>query len=238
MRHRLRPPPQLDLPFKNTWGGRRPGAGRKRRLGRRQVPHRARPRHLGRHPVHVTLRSAFRPLRNQHVFPTLCIALRQANRRAPEQFRIVHFSVQWDHLHLIVEASDARALSSGLRSIAIRVARSVNELVCRRGRFWADRWHGRDLESPREVRNALAYVLANFRKHAASSLPAGIDAFSSANRFDGWHGYDDGAELPRAGPPFHRTLREWIDVRAPRTWLAARGWRRAGLVRVDEAPSA
>ena len=120
---------QGELPFPKTWGGRRKGAGRKARAGRRNVAHRARPKHSERHPVHVTLRSTFRPLRSQHVFPTVCFAIRDATRREPAQFRVLHFSVQWDHVHLVVEASDKRALSSGIRSIAIRIARYVNELV-------------------------------------------------------------------------------------------------------------
>jgi len=72
--------------------------------------------------VHVTLRSEFRPLRSEHVFPTVCLAIAGATRRAPERFRILHFSVQWDHVHLIVEASDERALSGGVRSVAIVVS--------------------------------------------------------------------------------------------------------------------
>ena len=186
--------------------------------------------------MHVTLRALFRPLRSQHVFPTLGLALSAATRRT-KRFRILHFSVQSDHLHLIVEASDKKALSSGMQSVAILVARSVNRLVMRRGRFWADRWHGRALTSPRQVRNALVYVLANFRKHATARLPAGIDAFSSALRFDGWRVATSG-ELPRAGPPYHATMARWVEVSEPETWLGATGWKRAGLLSVDEAPRA
>jgi putative transposase len=235
-RRRSRRVVQQELAFPNAWGGRRPGAGRKPSPGRSPVPHRARPEHKARHPVHVTLRSAFRPLRSQHVFPTLCLAIRGATLRNPGRFRVLHFSAQWDHVHLIVEASDKNALSSGIRSLAIRVARYVNDLVRRRGRLWADRWHGRELTSPRQVRNALAYVLANFGKHARTRLRSGVDAFSSAVRFDGWRGYGDGAALPRAGPLLHRTFEPWIVVSKPKTWLAETGWRRAGLLRVDEAP--
>ena len=165
---------QTKLEFPNSWGGKRDGAGRKRTGARRNVAHRVRPGHFGGNPVHVTLRSAFRPLRSQHVFPTLGIAIREATRRNPEAFRILHFSVQWDHVHLVVEASDGRALSSGVAGVAIRLARAVNELLMRRGRFWADRWHGRELASPRQVRNALVYVLGNFRKHANARLGAGV----------------------------------------------------------------
>jgi len=128
-------------------------------------------------------------------------------------------------------------LSSGIRSIAIRIARYVNELVMRRGRLWSVRWHGRALTSPRAVRNALVYVLANFRKHANERLAPGVDAFSSAAAFDGWSGVVADAPLPRAGPPFHSVMARHVVVSESKTWLGATGWRRAGLVRVDESPS-
>jgi REP element-mobilizing transposase RayT len=229
---------QEELALPNTWGGKRAGAGRKRRSERQNVPHRARPKHVGGHPVHVTLRSLFRPLRSQHVFPSVCLAVKGATKRNEKRFRIVQFSVQWDHVHLVVEASDKRALSSGVASVAIRIARTVNELVRRRGRLWADRWHGRELTSPRQVRNALVYVLANFRKHSRATLRAGVDAFSSASRFDGWRGVAAGAAAPRAGPPFHRAVAKHVVVSGAKTWLGGVGWRRAGLIRVDEEPRA
>jgi hypothetical protein len=172
------------------------------------------------------------------VFPTLCLAVKGATLRDEKSFRVVHFSVQWDHVHLVVEASDRRALSSGVMSIAIRIARYVNELVGRRGRFWADRWHGRALGSPREVRQALVYVLANFRKHEKATPMPGIDAFSSAIRFDGFQSAARGATLPRAGPAFHEAFEPFVFVSEAKTWLGARGWRRSGLIRADEAPRA
>jgi hypothetical protein len=144
--------------------------------------------------------------------------------------------VQWDHIHLIVEASDEQALSFGIRSIAIRVALYVNELLGRRGRLWADRWHGHELTSPREVRNALVYVLANFRKHAKRRLPEGVDVFSSALSFDGWRGFGETGALPRAGPPLQRAMAMHVHVSRSRTWLGVTGWRRRGLIGVGEAP--
>ena len=59
----------------------------------------------------------------------------RATRR--EGFRIVQYSVQADHLHLVIEAESASVLSSGMRSFAVRVAMRVNRRVlCRRGRVW------------------------------------------------------------------------------------------------------
>lgn len=214
---------QLSLPLK-AWGGARKGAGREPAGGRSSTPHRARPEHKAAHPLHVTLRAGLRPLRTQHVFPTLRHAL---SRASSEAFRVVQFSVQFDHLHLIIEASDNEALSSGMRGLVIRIARQVNRLLMRKGPVWADRWHGRALTSPRQVRNALVYVLGNFRKHARCAPAPGVDPFSSAAHFDGWRtalGVAPSAAATSSG------------VVRPRTWLLRKGWRRHGLVAIDECP--
>ncbi len=214
---------QLGLTFKTGRGGKRVGAGRKAMpRGRRHTPHRARPKHYAGHPVHVTLRASVRSLRTQHVVRTVLGALRDSGRAG---FRIAHYSVQANHLHLIVEAENKAELSSAVRGLMVRVARRVNKLLFRRGRFWQDRWHGHTLTSPRQVRNALVYVLQNHRKHFVSSAPA-LDTFSSAEWFNGF-----AQPLPKAfssiGPPC---------VSAPRTWLLVTGWLRRGRIGLWEAP--
>ena len=229
---------QLQLQLSSGWGGRRRGAGRKPSGERRMVPHRSRPEHCARHPVHVTLRSAFRPLRSAFVFPTVQGVVARASRRNAEQFRVVHFSVQQDHIHLLVEAADKAALSRGLRSLSITLARRVNALVGRKGRVLADRWHGHALTTPRAVRHALVYVLANFRKHERGAT-ALVDMYSSAPYFDGF------LELAGELPVLHRRagrLRGLAPPRASpvapaRTWLMQAGWRRHGLVRLSEGPA-
>jgi REP element-mobilizing transposase RayT len=231
----LRGPRQLSLWFPSGWGGRRTGAGRKPGP-RPPTPHRARPEHRAMHPVHVTMRSALCSLRTQFVFPTVRNAIAAANRRDEAAFRIVHFSVQADHVHLLVEAANKRALSGGMRGLAVRVARGVNALVSRRGRFWADRWHGRALTSPRATRHALRYVIANYRKHHPSAC-AGVDPFSSGPYFTGFREYPrqmpirmSARVVPRAlAPPEPPVVR-------PSTWLLRAGWRRSGPLSVHDAP--
>ena len=214
---------QLPLPTPPTWGGRRSGAGRKQTSGRRAgVPHLSRAPHAGAHPVHATLRTveAIGCLRMPHVFPVVRRALARASR---PDFRVVQFSVQTNHLHLLVEAHDGRALARGLSGLAIRVARAVNRTLGRRGRVWADRYHARPLTTPRAVRHALVYVLMNVRKHHGGER--GLDPCSSAPWFDGWR-----SEVPvlATGPP---------PVASARTWLAAVGWRRHGLIGLEERPA-
>src|SRR5947208_3832306 len=99
--------------------GRAPsaGAGRKPARGRRSgVAHVARSPHIAAHPLHVTLRTtdAVRCLRATRVFPAVYHALTVSSH---QDFRIIAFSVQDDHVHLIVEANDTCALSHGLRGL-------------------------------------------------------------------------------------------------------------------------
>jgi REP element-mobilizing transposase RayT len=210
---------QLALAFR-THGGARPGAGRKRLAPRPGVPHRTRPAHDPRHPVHVTVRAARLPLslRSRPVFHAVRDALACASRQS---FRVIAFSVQADHLHLVVEADAASRLRSGLQGLAIRAAKAVNHALKRRGTVWADRYYARALTNPRAVRHAFVYVLQNVRKHRAGGRD--LDPCSSAAWFPGWK--DQRLPLSSDSP-----------VATARTWLARWGWRRLGLIDLDEGP--
>lgn len=144
------------------------------------------------------------------------------NLRRKSGFQVIHFSIQPDHLHLVVEADDRHRLAAGLRGLGVWIARRVNEKLGRTGRVLKDRYHERPLATPREVRNAIVYVLQNYRKHDPS--PFAFDAWSSAPWFDGW--------TVTLDPPATRT-----PVATPKTWLASKGWRRHGPVHFDERPN-
>jgi hypothetical protein len=163
--------------------------------------------------------------------------VRAALEKARERFgfRLVHYSVQGNHIHLIAEAADRRALSRGMQGLAIRVARRVNGRVERSGRLFAERYHARALRTPLEVRRALVYVLQNERRHLAERglglPPWRLDPCSSAAEFDGFR------PLPGVGPPSPSLPGRRITV-APRCYLLRRGWKRHGLIGLDEVPLA
>jgi REP element-mobilizing transposase RayT len=221
-------PRQTDFVFR-TWGGARKGAGRKRATARPSVSHLRRAPLDTNHPVLVTMRVRrdVPNLRTQR--PMAGVRLAFAGGRRRFGFRLVQFSVQGNHLHLIVEAADKRALSRGMQGLAIRLARRVNGALGRSGSMFADRYHARALGSPREVRNALAYVLLNRQRHGGGLRVAfaegNVDPCSSGAAFDGWArgfravGGSDGA----------------LTVSA-RSWLLAEGWRRRGLIDPREVP--
>jgi REP element-mobilizing transposase RayT len=233
----LRRPRQLtftDHRMRSGHGGPRPGAGRPGLRAR--VLHRKRPPVPVRCPVHVTLRvkPGVPSLRSGRLVRAFRRSLAEACERG--EFRVVHYSLQPDHAHLLVEAHGKTALSRGMKSVAARLARAANRAFQRRGAVLDGRYHARILRSPREVRRALAYVLLNARRHLAKrrgSAPAAVrlDPASSARWFDGWRWTpEDGPErAARDGPP---------EVAPARTWMLRVGWRRWGLVDPAEAPGA
>jgi REP element-mobilizing transposase RayT len=183
---------QLELRFHRR-GGARDGAGRKPKGARAGVSHLQRPQFGRTFPVHVTMRMAEHVynLRSRRAFGVIGPAI----AKAAERFgvRIVHFSVQGNHVHLIVEAATTDALSQAMQGFSIRVARGLNRMMHRRGRVLSDRFHAHVLRTPTETRRAVAYVRHNRRKHLAEFGQAVtsrfVDEYSS-----------DGAELglPRA----------------------------------------
>jgi len=158
-------------------GGRRPGAGRKPKGSRPLVSHKARVQFEKPLPVHVTLRVGedVWNLRSGRSYRRMKDCLAAAAGRFG--LRVIAFSIQGNHLHLIVEANDTEALSRGMQGLCIRIARTLNAMMRRSGRVFADHYHSRLLRSPSETVNAIAYVLDNHRHHHGER---GVDRFSSA----------------------------------------------------------
>jgi REP element-mobilizing transposase RayT len=212
-------------------GGTRPGAGRPRKPG--AISHDSRERLAATIPVHVTLRAvAGAPaLASDHVMKVIREAIRDAQKAA---FRVVHFNVLWNHLHLIVEASGNDALARGMQGLEVRLARRINKLRKRGGKLFVPRYHARHLKTPTQVRNALRYVLLNRKHHAQDKTFAKywVDPCSSGVWFDGW------AEPIRVHQAWMRELVEMTPpVAKPRLWLLTTGWRRHGPIAFDEHPA-
>ena len=159
---------QLSLLTQSGQPRRRREPKRRRgvRLGRPPKPdagvtHLRRPR-LGRsYPAHVTWRvvSGLSNLRGSAEMRVL--RSRFSKGRDRFGFRLVHFSVQKDHIHVIAEAESATSLARGLQGLAVRVARGLNKHWKRKGKVFADRYHARILRTPKEARAALVYVMTN-----------------------------------------------------------------------------
>jgi REP element-mobilizing transposase RayT len=231
------PEPQLALDLiPRTHGGRRDGAGRPKSSGpRHDPPHRARPVHVGRYPLHIVLRvrKDLPRLRRMDIYKAVNRSLLVIARR--EGFRIVHVSIQHNHIHTLVEAADAAALESGMRAFSISLARRINKVLGRTGKVFAYRYHTTMLTSPRQTRNAICYVINNWRRHNEDERSyfdrdARIDRFSSGVQFRGWSDFRlDPLALPADYVP--------LGVARPQTWLLDVGWLKAKRpIRTTDVP--
>lgn len=185
-----------------------------------------RPFFVARHPAHVTLR--MRPdvpsLRTPKLVREFERSIAVAGERG--EFRLVHYSLQSNHVHLLVEARSRQALARGMKAVGSRLARAVNRVFRRVGPVLADRYHLHVLKTAREVWNALRYVLLNSRKHSGPWRERDVlDPASSGRWFDGWRRKPACSESI-AGRPVARA----------RTWLLAVGWRRYGLIDPTDVP--
>ncbi|MEM8607127.1 MAG: transposase [Myxococcota bacterium] len=175
-------------------------------------------------PVHVTMRLDRRlRLRSGRLYGAILRAIGAAQGRF--SMRVLHWSVQHGHVHMIVEARHRRSLSKGMQGLSIRISKGINRAMGRpRGRVFTDRYHAVQLGTPRQVRHALSYVLNNRRRHLkklgkAQPSRTWVDPFCSGLR--------EGAVFQAVGQ---------APSAAPRTWLAGVAWRRHGLVAVNEVP--
>jgi hypothetical protein len=233
---------QQDLPFQ-TWGGARAGAGRPSKKTRSSERHGTRPDLKPGSVLLITMRAteevrkALGTLRSAAGYRAVRFALYAIIER--EHFRICHVSIQSNHLHLIVEVDSKDALADGIKGFAISAAKNVNASLTdaagrrRRGKVFEDRYHQRLLKSPRQIRNALAYVLNNWRRHGEDRAhpTRKVDPYSSGVAFSGWK-EREGLHYVNETPRGYVAL----SVSLPRTWLLRQGWKKAGTVSLHEVP--
>lgn len=224
-----------------TRGGKRKGAGRPRKGERSSEKHKPRAEVNPNHPLHVTTRmcAGLGSMRKRDIFRAVRAATIVVFERAG--FHIVELSIQYNHLHLLVEAADKDALSDGMQAFLISAAKRINAALSRRtgtrrvGSVFADRYHANPLTTPRQVRNAIAYVLNNFRRHREDRAPFAtnwkVDPYSTGVYFAGWAELGESATLYTPPRQYSGLL-----ARRAETWLLRVGWTRSAPISIWAVP--
>ena len=226
---------QLELDVRRP-GTRAPGDGRPKKRWpkgtKAPASHVRREAFVKGRALHVTLRTlpVARNLRRMDAYRAVRIAARVVLARS--EFRLVHFSIQSNHIHLIVEAESRVELANGVRAFSISVAKSLNAKLDRRGPVFADRYHAQAIAKPTQMRNAIQYVLTNWLHHrpAHHELMEEVDPYSSGADFLGWKELGATRQFVR-DDGFER-----VPLSTPVLWLTREGWKRGGEISVFTVP--
>lgn len=249
-----------------TWGGKRRGAGRKQVRARKSEPHRKRSRVTPRDVVHVSLPVVERitRMRRRDAYQAIRGAMLVVLRRP--DFRIVHASIQSNHIHLIVEAHDEQTLARGMQAFQISAAKRLNALEPRRdwGSSAGNRtkrvvlFDAKDLSSPRSRRRARksqgnrvvfpdryhAEIISS-RRRARSALAYVLNNWrrhreDQASYTAGWYvdPFSSGVSFTgwKEGAWRVPADHDPLPVCAPQTWLLREGWKKWGAISVFEVP--
>jgi hypothetical protein len=193
------------------------GAGRKPNIpGQPGVSHMQRPQLDDWAPVHVRMKidPSVGSLRRKLLLEVILDALREG--REKDGFRVCHFRVMPDRLHLLVEAASTERLARGMQGLSIRIARGVNRTLEREGRFYQDRYDAKVLRGGKEVHATLVALLVDDA--------AGGEGFSSAAWFED-------AEWKRSPAEEKLAKKHESPIAPAKTRLLAGGWRKSGKLR-------
>lgn len=215
-------PKQLEMNGLAGWGGKRKGAGRKNRSG--TLNHLKRQRVNPKAPIHVTmkLREGLPNIQCPEMHEKFKSGLRKAKALG---LRVIHYTVERNHIHMMIECSNNSSLSRGMKSLGASFGRAIRAFAGGKGPVFKERFHMRVVKTPMEVRNVIAYVLTNTSKH--HKMAPGPTPYSSGMYFSEWKKLLG----RRAGP----VLREFVPITTdlpeflcePKSWLAREGWRKA-----------
>jgi putative transposase len=212
---KLRKPIQLEF---KTRGGKRKGAGRKKRLA-------SEPEHVRRAsithkiPMHLTVRceTGVPSLRSKYFLFLLGRMIMLARLKG---LAISHFAIESNHIHLIAEARSNQALARGMMSLTASIRAALKSIFGHVGKVLAGRFHTHLLKTPSEMKHALKYVFFNHAKHCG--MKPFIDFFFSAALFAEIHLFlDTQIEDNKWLWPARAALAQ------PESWMQAVGWKRA-----------
>ena len=222
----------LDDARKETGrGGWRRRAGRKKKPG--AVSHDARHEFASYHPQHVTIRlvDGAPKLAREYLMKLIRQVIAESHK---DGFRIIEFNVLDNHVHLIIEAANKRALARGVQGFKVRLAKRLNSALKRHGKLFGPRYHTRSLCSPRDVFNTLRYVLLNRKHHAAEKRFSKywVDPFSSAPWFTGW-----AEPISKYAWMVQDLIVQPAPTKPPSVWLLTTGWKQHGPLSFSDTPA-
>lgn len=150
-------------------------AGRKA-IHDRAIRHTERPKFKNARSLHLTIKVRENKADIKSI--KLLKALHHAIKRARlMKLKIIHYTLEYNHVHLLVEADTHHALHRGMQAFGISFSKAINKTKRLKGTVYKHRYHFRQICSSRELKNVLHYIFHNGIKHGRTSSL--IDPFNS-----------------------------------------------------------
>lgn len=105
-------------------------------------------------------------LKNKNVLAILKKAIFNARRQG---LKVIHYSLEYDHIHLIIEADNNRTLGKGMQAFGVTLAKAINRMRKVKGQVYKHRYHFRQITSSRQLKNVMTYIFNNGVKHKTSA---------------------------------------------------------------------
>lgn len=115
-------------------------------------------------PLHLTIKieKDKAGLKNKFILKSLHSSIKKARKIG---LKIIHYTLEYDHVHLLVETDNKTALARGMQSFGISFSKSINKIKKAQGKVFKTRYHYRKLKTPAEVKNVFNYIFGNSLKH-------------------------------------------------------------------------
>jgi REP element-mobilizing transposase RayT len=117
--------------------------------------------------LHLTVKilRAKANLKNKIILSILKKSIMNARKMG---LRVIHYSLEYDHVHLLVEAADNFILGKGMQAFGITFSKALNRLRKIKGTVYKHRYHFRKIVGARQLKNVLNYIFSNGLKHKTS----------------------------------------------------------------------
>lgn len=126
-------------------------------------------------PLHLTVKLKRADIQNKVVLRILKHAIYRSRLQG---LRVIHFSLEHNHVHLYAECESNFVLGKAMKAFGVTFVRRVNKLKKIKGQLYKYRYHLRVLKSARDAKNVINYILKNGIKHGRTLKV--INAYNSA----------------------------------------------------------
>lgn len=125
--------------------------------------------------LHLTIKvRENKDIQSKRILKALHHAIKRARLKG---LKVVHYTLEYNHVHLLVESVDNKILHKGMQAFGITITKAINKIKRTKGAVYKNRYHLRLINSPRQLKNVLHYIFTNGVKHKRTSSK--IDLFNS-----------------------------------------------------------